>query len=151
MTFDKQAAREVCIKLSLRYPARSLIVDDYQCALAAEMLPAALDRIDELESAPSHLTAEQRAALETVCYLADGYECTYAECAKDQENALSVVRSMLDQSHPAWQITEERIAAIENAADALDDEWNPGRDEDYLYLKEDRILRAMLAEAEGNA
>lgn len=49
MKFDKQAAREICIKLSLRYPARALIADEYQCALAAEMLPAALDRIDELE------------------------------------------------------------------------------------------------------
>lgn len=44
------SGREICIKLSLRYPARALIVDDYQCALASEMLPAALDRIAELEN-----------------------------------------------------------------------------------------------------
>lgn len=61
MTFNLQAAREICIKLSLRYPARALIVDDYQCALASEMLPAALDRIAELEAA---LVEERKSKLQ---------------------------------------------------------------------------------------
>ena len=45
MTFDMQKICEICVKLDLRYPARSLIDDDYQCALAAEMLPSARDEI----------------------------------------------------------------------------------------------------------
>lgn len=63
MTFDMQAAREICIKLGLRYPARALIDDDYQCALAAEMLPAALDHIDELEKA----LIEERSQWNAIC------------------------------------------------------------------------------------
>lgn len=63
MTFDLQAAREICIKLGLRYPARTLINDDYQCALAAEMFPAALDRIEELEAA----LIEERSQWLAVC------------------------------------------------------------------------------------
>ena len=45
MTLDMQKICEICVKLDLRYPARSLIDDDYQCALAAEMLPSARDEI----------------------------------------------------------------------------------------------------------
>jgi hypothetical protein len=97
-------------------------------------------------------TAEQRLALEKVCYLADGYECKYAECAKDQENALSVVRSMLNQSSPVWQITEERKAALQVMGDLRTEILCPacgawiGFDDIKPHMA---ILRAMLAEAEG--
>lgn len=47
MTFDLKAAREICIKLGLKYPAQSLIDQEYQCSLAAEMLPTALDEIEQ--------------------------------------------------------------------------------------------------------
>ena len=49
MKFDMNHAREICVKLNLRYPAKHLIDMDYQAALAAEMLPAALDEIERLQ------------------------------------------------------------------------------------------------------
>lgn len=48
MTFDLQAARAICDKLA---SGKDAIDIDYQNALAAEMFPAALDRIAELEAA----------------------------------------------------------------------------------------------------
>lgn len=64
--FDLKAAREICIKLDLRYPARSLVDIDYQCALAAEMLPAALDEIERQDKRIAELEealVEERAQM----------------------------------------------------------------------------------------
>lgn len=60
MTFDLQAAREICDKLT---PVKDAIDIDYQNALAAEMLPATLDRIAELEAA----LIEERSQWNAIC------------------------------------------------------------------------------------
>jgi hypothetical protein len=110
------------------------IKTDYDVLVAANWLSAALDRIEELEAAPLRLTAEQRAALDfALTYLSDDPNDMQEQGLID---SIKTIGTMLGQSAPAWQITEERKAAI----------WNvlPGGTD-----KEREILQTMLAEAEG--
>lgn len=82
------------------------------------------------------LTKGQQEVLEVVCDLAEGFECKYSECAKDQEKSIKIVRSLLSLAAPAWEVTKERKAAITEAL-----EWMPP------YCDEVAVLRAMLEEA----
>jgi hypothetical protein len=81
------------------------------------------------------LAPAQRAALEWAMEL-------MGECG-----AAKVIAAMLSQSRPAWQVTEERIAALDEAADrlgsAIDDE------DGEIWASEPQMareLRAMLDE-----
>ncbi len=83
------------------------------------------------------LTKEQRTALKIAEYelkrLSDKRYSDY-----DSNRTKRVIQSMLNQSSPAWEITEERQAALKVAIGDLDPSENIG------YLSE---LRAMLGEA----
>ena len=77
------------------------------------------------------MTAEQRAALE---YAISSLE----QCDSEPEDpvVVEILQSMLSQSRPAWEITEERKAAIRRAHD------------EYKILPKDfAVLREMLEEA----
>lgn len=84
-----------------------------------------------------NLTTEQRVALE---YAISTIEGNQQDNPMTYPQLLKLLRQLLNQSQPAWQITEERKAALKFAIAML-----PG-DTARIYQKE---LIAMLAEAEG--
>ena len=111
--FDLKAAREICIKLDLRYPARSLVDIDYQCALAAEMLPAALDEIER----QANRIAELEADLE---YYKSGFH--------SERGVHERVAAILGTDDAPWMLAQraiERIAKLEILLGVArkDEEW----------------------------
>lgn len=93
-----------------------------------------------------NLTTEQRAALE---YAISTIEGNQQDDPMTYPQLLKLLRQLLSQSVPAWQITEERKAALEVAVCEIE----------HIRIDEDRcplefqthanVLRAMLAESEG--
>ena len=107
MRLDMQKICEICVKLDLRYPARSLIDDDYQCALAAEMLPSARDEIKRQAECITKLEAD-------LAYYREGYE-SEADCLKR-------VVAVLGTNDAPWLLAKNaiaRIADLEIMRDAL--------------------------------
>lgn len=89
-----------------------------------------------------NLTAERREglddALEFLARAEIRNEGVNPGNAAKATRAKGIVQSILSTSKPAWEITEERIRAIEEAFCAMD------KNSDYALT----VLRAMLEEAE---
>ena len=98
---DDDAAR--ILKITETYPM------DCDCAECRADV-AVMMKFHDAVLARRSLTAEQRAALE---YAISSLE----QCDSEPEDpvAVEILQSMLAQSRPAWEITEERQAAIELA------------------------------------
>lgn len=131
MTFDLKAAREICIKLGLKYPARSLIDQEYQCSLAAEMLPAALDEIEQQNAYIEQLSKQCQAFIhdeeihgwiqahhyiETIrsCKLLDVAKKWHAAYRKAQNSNL-VRKQLCEQKDECISEQAKRIAELENS------------------------------------
>ena len=82
------------------------------------------------------LTNEQRAALEAI------RDLVTAETRSDYiDNAVDVLDALLSSAPPAWEVTEERKAAISDALDILD-----GKSDCMRHFVPD-VLRSMIEEA----
>ena len=82
------------------------------------------------------LTNEQRAALAIALKHIPNWPDAKAEC-----NARDELRSLLSSASPAWEVTEERKAAISDALDILD-----GKSDCMRHFVPD-VLRSMIEEA----
>lgn len=125
--FDLEKVREICIKLTLRSPARELIDDVYQCALAGQVLPSALDEILRLQSN----NQEQLKIIECLYKLMHAEAKSYAKLTSLQCNALGVIRD-------AYEEQAKRIAELESnliAQKSYVDYWESESDRQHAALK----------------
>lgn len=97
MTFDLQAAREITIKLTLRYPAKELIDVDYQNALAGEMLPGACEEIVRLDREVS--VARNLAALAKGIVDEQAARIKQLEADKKNLRELFIIRGEIHAKH----------------------------------------------------
>lgn len=98
--------------------AKEKIKEDYREQAARELGIATSDHIRD--TTKMMLTAEQRAALVSTCQIfQSAIDSESGKPLSEQVMLLvginSTIGVMLDQSRPAWEITEERQAAIELA------------------------------------
>lgn len=121
MTFDLQAAREIAIKLTLRYPAKELIDVDYQNALAGEMLPGACDEIARLDrevSVARNLASLAKGIVDEQAIRIEQLEDWLKE--EKAQNLLNFQRHDEGEKRSWDDLSEkERAARIEFAGDCL--------------------------------